>query len=74
MAIKPRREDTGVIQHQQVVRAEQVGKVAEGAILPFAFCWRQVHQAGGSPVRQGLLCDQFRWKMVIEVRNKHITD
>jgi hypothetical protein len=57
MAIEARREDAGVIQNQKVVRAEQVRKVAEVAIIPFAGRSLEMEQAGSSPVGQRLLGD-----------------
>jgi hypothetical protein len=74
MPIEPRREHSRVVEHQQILRAEQVGKVAEAVVITFAHLSSHMQQAGGSSVRQGLLGDQLRRKVVIKLGNKHITD
>ena len=70
--VQPRREDTRVVQYQQIVRPQQVRKLAETAVLPTSrlpiqACPVQVQQPRPSAIPQRLLGDRFGRKIVVEL-------
>ena len=70
-AIEPRWKHPRIVQNQQVIRAQQVGKFAELAILPSSIVPSQVQHPRGSAIGRRLLRDALRRQVIIEIGNKH---
>ncbi len=66
VAVEPGREDPCIVYHQQVIRSQQVGEVAETPILPTTTPI-QVQQARSGAVCQRLLRNAIGRQIVLEV-------
>jgi hypothetical protein len=66
-AVEACRENSGIIEHNQVVWPEQVGEVAKPTVTKRPQAAVQLQKAGCSPVRQWFLGNQFRGKVIIEL-------
>ena len=71
MSEEPGGQDLRIVEHQQIVRAQQLGKVAKGAIFQKLGAAIHVQQARGSTVGQGPLGDQLRRKVVVKLGDQH---
>jgi hypothetical protein len=69
--IQTRRKDARVIEHNQIIGTEQVGKVSKAKVTKASRATVHLQQAGCSAVGQGFLSDQFRGKMIVEFGNLH---
>lgn len=72
-AIQSGRKHTRVIENQEVVPAEQLGKVSEAAIAYPARIPRQVEQPRGRAIGERFLGDEPLGKMVVEFCNPHVS-
>jgi hypothetical protein len=70
-AIEAGRENTSVVEDDEIVRAKKLRKVAELAVFKPSGRSRQVKKPGGRTVWKGLLRDQFIGKIVIEIGDQH---
>jgi len=66
-AEKPCREHAAVVDHQEVARAKQEGKIPEVPVLENARIPMQMKQTGGAAVSQRLLSNELLGKLKIEV-------
>jgi len=60
-----------VVEDQKVGGTEEIGEVAELAIVELAVGGRKVEEAGGGAVGERLLGDEFFGEMVVEVGDEH---
>ena len=58
-AIEPGGKDPGVVEDDQVIRSQQVWKVAELAVMQVLLAAIQMKQPRGRPVHKRLLGDEF---------------
>ena len=65
------REDAGVIEHQAISGTKMVGKAAKNAMVDGPAGAVEDQQAGLVALRQGLLGDEPRRQVVIEIRGLH---
>jgi len=70
-AIKPCREDAGVVEYQHIAGPQQGRKVAEQAVGVLAAGPLQLQHAGLVARGKRLLSDEFVRKVEVEVRNQH---
>src|SRR6266567_1258209 len=76
-SIKPRREHTGIVEHDQIARPQQVRKLAKLPIFQSITGLRDrfhMQQPRSSTVRQRLLRNQFSRKFVMEIGHQHGSD
>jgi hypothetical protein len=66
-SILPRRQHARVVEDQQVARVLVAIQIGELAILEAARRHVDHEQAACRTLRQRRLCDQFGWKVVVEV-------
>jgi hypothetical protein len=71
MPEQSRRNHTSVVQHQQVIRTQEIREVSESKINVFARTPLEVEHACGCPIGQWALCDEFFREVKIEVRDEH---
>ena len=74
MGIEPRRENTRVVEDDEVICAEQIGEIAELSVAERGSWSLKVQQAGGGAVGQCFLRDQLFRKVVVEVGDEHRID
>ena len=72
-AIQSRRQDAGIVEHQQIARLQQLRQLAHAPILQqriaaFFVAARQHQQAARRTLRQRLLRDQLRGQLEMEIR------
>ena len=70
---QPRRDDPGVVHHQQVPRPQQLRQVADRPVLRLALLPRQHEEPRRIPLREGLLRYQLRRQLIIELPDIHIS-
>ena len=70
-AIEARGKNTRVIEHNEIIGAEQVRKLTEVAVFKMPRCCGKVKKPGRGAIGKGLLCYEFFRKIVMEIRNKH---
>jgi hypothetical protein len=70
-AEQPRRENPGVVEHQDVAGLQILGDVQERAVLDPAAGPIHDQEAGRVPFGSRLLRDQVRRKIVIEMAEEH---
>ena len=68
-SIQPGGKDAGVVEDQQVVGPQHFREFAELAVGETSGGPRDMHHAGGIPVSEGLLSDQFVGKVEVEIGN-----
>ena len=71
MAEKPRRQDTAVVQHQQIIGAEKLRKIPKAAVFPSIAVAIYVQHARVRAIREWMLGNQLFGKVVLEVGNQH---
>lgn len=69
--VKTGREYSCVIKHEEVVRAEQFGEIAEFEVLKRSGGAGDVQKAGSGAIREGLLRDPIRRKFVMKIGDEH---
>lgn len=70
-AIEARRKNTRVIEYNEIIGAEQVGKLTEVAVFKMPGRGGKMKKPGSGAIGKGLLCYQFFRKIVMEIRNQH---
>jgi len=70
-AIETRRENTSVVEDDEIVGAQKGRKVTEPAVFKPSGCGREVKKPRGGALWKRLLGDQFFGKIVMEIGNKH---
>jgi len=71
VAAQPRRDHPGVVEDQQIARAQQLRQLPDGAVLGWPLKPREHQQAGGVALRQGSLGDPLLRERVVEVGELH---
>lgn len=70
-SVEARGEDFRVVEDQQVGGAEEIGEVAECAVLKNSCAGIEVEQAGGGTVGERLLGDEFFGEVEVEIGDLH---
>ena len=73
MAVKASRENSRVIEDNQIVRAKQVGELAEKPVFDPSGRRVEMKKARSRPVWKGLLRNQFWREIVMEIGDQHAT-
>jgi len=73
-SIQPCGKHAGVIEDQQVVGPQHFREFAELAVGETSRIPRDMHHAGGVPVGQRFLGDEFVGKLEVEIGNQHRSD
>src|SRR5215469_18673569 len=71
MSIESRGQNPGVIEHDQVIWPNQLGEIAEAAVLKLTVVPGKLQHTRHFPLRKWLLRNKLFWKPVIEFRNQH---
>lgn len=71
MSVKAGWKNPGVIENNQIILAQQAGKVPEAKIAEGPGPSIEVQQAGGSTIRESFLGNKVFGKMVVEVGDQH---
>jgi hypothetical protein len=70
-SIESRGKNPAIVHYQQVVRAEQRGKIGEAAVREITRAAEEMQHARGAAIRQSFLGYQLFGQVKIKVRNKH---
>jgi hypothetical protein len=71
-AVQTGRNNTAVIEYKQISRAQKFGEIPKVAIRPFARGALYAQHSGSVAGGKGLLSDEFRRQIEVEVRNQHV--
>ncbi len=68
---QPGRNDPRIVEHQQIIGAQELRQVAHGPVLERAAVAREHHQARSVALGERLLRDERLGQLVVEVRETH---
>ena len=73
-ADEPRREDARVVHHQEVTRDQQRRKLAERMVRHRTIHQVQPQESRCTALGRGLLGDEFRRQVEVEIRDAHASE
>ena len=71
MSIESRGQNPGVVEYDQVIRPNQLGKIAEAEVLKLTVVPGKLQHTRHFPLRKWRLRNKLFWEHVIVLRNQH---